>query len=136
MKNGRCRLHGGKSLSGEDVGTYTHGAYSKVWKNKAQALRDLADSDVLTPLQLAEGLARLAVERAAKVAAYYEKLRLDDEESRAVSTALHSTVEQARKAMNSWADIKAISEDSDDAKRDVVELRIAGLDLKRLKLDR
>lgn len=29
MKNGRCRLHGGKSLSGTAHGRYVHGYYTK-----------------------------------------------------------------------------------------------------------
>lgn len=29
MKNGRCRLHGGKSKSGKDHGRYRHGKFTK-----------------------------------------------------------------------------------------------------------
>ena len=29
MKNGRCRLHGGKSLSGKQHGRYKHGRYTR-----------------------------------------------------------------------------------------------------------
>ena len=29
MKNGRCRLHGGKSLSGKEHGRYTFGQFTK-----------------------------------------------------------------------------------------------------------
>ena len=29
MKNGRCRLHGGKSLSGRQHGRYKHGRYTR-----------------------------------------------------------------------------------------------------------
>ena len=29
MKNGRCRLHGGKSLSGKQHGRYKHGHYTR-----------------------------------------------------------------------------------------------------------
>lgn len=29
MKNGRCRLHGGKSLSGKQHGQYKHGRYTR-----------------------------------------------------------------------------------------------------------
>ena len=29
MKNGRCRLHGGKSLSGIQHGRYKHGSYTR-----------------------------------------------------------------------------------------------------------
>ena len=29
MKNGRCRLHGGKSLSGIQHGRYKHGRYTR-----------------------------------------------------------------------------------------------------------
>lgn len=31
MGNGRCRMHGGKSLSGIAHPNYKHGRYSKVW---------------------------------------------------------------------------------------------------------
>jgi hypothetical protein len=29
MKNGRCRMHGGKSLSGKEHGRYKHGQFTK-----------------------------------------------------------------------------------------------------------
>lgn len=29
MKNGRCRLHGGKSKTGREHGRYTHGQFTK-----------------------------------------------------------------------------------------------------------
>jgi hypothetical protein len=44
MKNGRCRLHGGKSLSGEAHGRYKHGGRTKeameVRRRFAELLRD------------------------------------------------------------------------------------------------
>lgn len=43
MPNGRCRLHGGKSLSGRAHGRYKHGFYTKesivMRKNYRQILR-------------------------------------------------------------------------------------------------
>jgi hypothetical protein len=41
MKNGRCRLHGGKSLSGKAHGRYKHGQWTKeaiAWRRQFAAL--------------------------------------------------------------------------------------------------
>jgi hypothetical protein len=44
MKNGRCRLHGGKSLSGEAHGRYKHGGRTKEaieeWRRFAELLSE------------------------------------------------------------------------------------------------
>jgi hypothetical protein len=34
MINGRCRLHGGKSLSGKEHGRYNHGRFTKAAKEQ------------------------------------------------------------------------------------------------------
>lgn len=41
MKNGRCRLHGGKSLSGAAHGRYKHGFYTKEAKAMRKYYRQL-----------------------------------------------------------------------------------------------
>lgn len=41
MKNGRCRLHGGKSLSGKDHGRYCHGMRTKESMELRQELAEL-----------------------------------------------------------------------------------------------
>jgi hypothetical protein len=41
MKNGRCRLHGGKSLRGKAHGRYKHGQWTKeaiAWRKEFAAL--------------------------------------------------------------------------------------------------
>jgi hypothetical protein len=42
MKNGRCRLHGGKSLSGRDHGRYRTGLYTKEMIAYRRELREEA----------------------------------------------------------------------------------------------
>lgn len=39
MKNGRCRLHGGKSKSGKEHGMYKHGLRSKETIKKRREIR-------------------------------------------------------------------------------------------------
>jgi len=41
MGNGRCRFHGGKSLSGKQHGRYKHGYYTKDAKEKRRRLAAL-----------------------------------------------------------------------------------------------
>ncbi|WP_319585295.1 HGGxSTG domain-containing protein [uncultured Desulfobulbus sp.] len=41
MQNGRCRLHGGKSLSGKDHGRYKHGRFTKAAKEERRRLAAL-----------------------------------------------------------------------------------------------
>ena len=41
MKNGRCRLHGGKSLSGTAHGRFKHGLYEKGVLEDRRQLADL-----------------------------------------------------------------------------------------------
>lgn len=41
MKNGRCRLHGGKSLSGAAHGRYRHGMRTKEALKEQELYRDL-----------------------------------------------------------------------------------------------
>lgn len=38
MKNGRCRLHGGKSLSGKAHGRYKHGRFTREAKEERRRL--------------------------------------------------------------------------------------------------
>lgn len=40
MKNGKCRLHGGKSKSGREHGRYKHGFYTKEMKAFNRELRE------------------------------------------------------------------------------------------------
>ena len=48
MKNGRCRLHGGKSLSGEAHGRYKHGLKTKAAiEERRQVSRLLRESKEL-----------------------------------------------------------------------------------------
>lgn len=42
MKNGRCRLHGGKSLSGREHGRYRTGFHTKEMKTFRRGLREEA----------------------------------------------------------------------------------------------
>ena len=41
MKNGRCRLHGGKSLSGIQHGRYKHGRYTRKALEERRQLNSL-----------------------------------------------------------------------------------------------
>jgi len=41
MKNGRCRLHGGKSLSGKEHGRYKHGMRTKEAIEKRKQLSNM-----------------------------------------------------------------------------------------------
>ena len=41
MKNGRCRLHGGKSLSGKQHGQYKHGRYTRAAIEERRQLNSL-----------------------------------------------------------------------------------------------
>ena len=41
MANGRCRMHGGKSLSGKDHGRYIHGAYTQAAQEERATIRAL-----------------------------------------------------------------------------------------------
>ena len=41
MKNGRCRLHGGKSLSGKQHGRYKHGRYTRAAIEERRQLNSL-----------------------------------------------------------------------------------------------
>lgn len=41
MKNGRCRMHGGKSLSGAAHGMYKHGRYAKGFVDRIKELKAL-----------------------------------------------------------------------------------------------
>lgn len=59
MENGRCKLHGGKSLRGADVNTFKHGRYSKY----AGALTEKIDAvsldnalDLIPELQIQRAL--------------------------------------------------------------------------------
>lgn len=40
MKNGKCRLHGGKSKAGREHGRYKHGFYTKEMKAFNRELRE------------------------------------------------------------------------------------------------
>jgi len=48
MANGRCRLHGGKSLSGKQHGRYKHGHFTRAAKEErkrlAALLREISDT--------------------------------------------------------------------------------------------
>ena len=50
MPNGRCRMHGGKSLSGAAVNTFKHGRYSKHLPTRlaARYQEALADQEILS----------------------------------------------------------------------------------------
>lgn len=41
MKNGRCRLHGGKSLSGKDHGRYKHGGRTRAAMEERRLFAEL-----------------------------------------------------------------------------------------------
>ena len=41
MKNGRCRLHGGKSLSGKQHGRYKHGRFTREALEERRQLNSL-----------------------------------------------------------------------------------------------
>ena len=41
MKNGRCRMHGGKSLSGKNHGRYKHGCYTYDFKRAQKEMSAL-----------------------------------------------------------------------------------------------
>lgn len=41
MKNGRCRLHGGKSKSGKEHGRYKHGRFTKEAFEEKRQLAEL-----------------------------------------------------------------------------------------------
>ncbi|MFM7631361.1 MAG: HGGxSTG domain-containing protein [Alphaproteobacteria bacterium] len=44
MKNGRCRMHGGTSLSGRNHGRYRHGLHTQSAKANRAHIRDLIHS--------------------------------------------------------------------------------------------
>ena len=41
MPNGRCRMHGGKSLSGRAHGRFKHGQFTKEAQEQRRRLREL-----------------------------------------------------------------------------------------------
>ncbi|MEN8494869.1 HGGxSTG domain-containing protein [Dehalococcoides sp. THU3] len=41
MRNGRCRMHGGASLSGRAHGRYKHGEFTKAAQEQRRRLREL-----------------------------------------------------------------------------------------------
>lgn len=41
MRNGKCRMHGGKSLSGRSHGRYRHGQFTKAAIEQRRRLREL-----------------------------------------------------------------------------------------------
>lgn len=53
MENGRCRMHGGKSLKGIESGTYKHGLYSKYagkqLKEVLSELDNISSDELINP---------------------------------------------------------------------------------------
>ncbi|WP_319588063.1 HGGxSTG domain-containing protein [uncultured Desulfobulbus sp.] len=61
MQNGRCRLHGGKSLSGKAHGRYKHGQFTKIAKEERRRLAVLLQ-EVKDTMKLCEVYPRITEE--------------------------------------------------------------------------
>jgi len=59
----RCRMHGGKSKSGEESGTYKNGLYCDHYRGKRRELYDMAARGKMTELEAAHEVHALAVAR-------------------------------------------------------------------------
>ncbi|MFC2064159.1 HGGxSTG domain-containing protein [Chloroflexota bacterium] len=94
MKNGRCHLHGGKSLGGVDSPTYKHGRYSKVMKAQlAERFNELEyepdPMDIYPELQLQRALLAQYINKISR------KKSISIEEARAASTLAQDVVKTA-----------------------------------------
>ena len=129
MPNGRCRLHGGKSLAGLASPTYQTGRYSKALPARLAAryataeadprLLELRDEVALTDARLADLLGRVDTGESGALWQALQTLRMDVLAARRVGdtvrqaaalNALLDTIGQAHADYRAWTEIGGVLE--------------------------
>ena len=129
MENGRCRMHGGKSLAGAAAGQFKHGRYSKYLPTGLQEAYERVRNDpdllafdeeiALVTARIEEMLAQLPQERSGEwidnLRARWGELRRAvqrgdrDAQSRA-ATAIDALIEEGASEIQQWNDILETAE--------------------------
>lgn len=109
MKNGRCRMHGGKSLSGIASGSFKHGRYSKVLPNRLKETFDALTEQGDEALELTAELAAYS----ARLEELLSKLDVEDSSTRTLEI------------QKSWRNLRTLQRAATGPNKDKLAPRIA-----------